>query len=50
MRTPLYMSSKAALVSLVKSLGELNDHLGIRVAAVCPSSVVVSAIPSVHRR
>lgn len=45
-RTPLYMSTKAALVSLVKSLGELNDHFNIRVAAVCPSSVVVSGISS----
>lgn len=40
--TPLYMSSKAALVSFVKSLGALNDHFGIRVAAVCPGSVCVS--------
>ncbi|KAJ5351539.1 hypothetical protein N7452_000513 [Penicillium brevicompactum] len=38
--TPLYMSSKAALVSFVKSLGALNDYFGIRVAAVCPSGVM----------
>ncbi|CAG8231532.1 unnamed protein product [Penicillium salamii] len=37
--TPLYMSSKAALVSFVKSLGELNDIFGIRVSAVCPGGV-----------
>jgi NAD(P)-dependent dehydrogenase (short-subunit alcohol dehydrogenase family) len=42
MYSPLYMSSKAALVSFVKSLGELNDHFGIRIAAVCPGSVKVS--------
>jgi NAD(P)-dependent dehydrogenase (short-subunit alcohol dehydrogenase family) len=43
MHTPLYMSSKAALVSFVKSLGELNDHFGFRFAAVCPGTVTVSA-------
>ncbi|CAG7915917.1 unnamed protein product [Penicillium olsonii] len=37
--SPLYMSSKAGLVSFVKSLGELNDLFGIRVSAVCPGAV-----------
>ena len=37
--TPLYMASKAALVSFIKSLGGLRDILGIRVAALCPGPV-----------
>ncbi|KAJ5462577.1 hypothetical protein N7475_007521 [Penicillium sp. IBT 31633x] len=41
--SPLYMSSKAGLVSFIKSLGELNDHLGIRISAVCPGTVIVSS-------
>lgn len=42
MESPLYMSSKAGLVSFIKSLGELYDALGIRVSAVCPGVVLVS--------
>ncbi|KAJ4296099.1 hypothetical protein N0V88_004801 [Collariella sp. IMI 366227] len=38
--TPLYMASKAALVSFVKSLGGIRDLLGIRIAAVCPGQVL----------
>lgn len=41
-QTPLYFASKAAIVSLVKSLGTLKDILDIRMAAVCPGPVVVS--------
>lgn len=40
--TPLYFASKAAIVSLVKSLGGLKEVLGIRMAAVCPGPVLVS--------
>ncbi|RBR09657.1 uncharacterized protein FIESC28_09769 [Fusarium coffeatum] len=39
MQTPLYFASKAALVSMVKSLGGLKTALGIRNAAVCPGAV-----------
>ncbi|KAJ4123078.1 hypothetical protein NW768_010071 [Fusarium equiseti] len=39
MQTPLYFASKAALVSMVKSLGGLKVALGIRNAAVCPGAV-----------
>ncbi|KAH7020413.1 hypothetical protein EDB80DRAFT_563544 [Ilyonectria destructans] len=38
--TPLYFASKAAIVSLVKSLGGLKEVLGIRMAAVCPGPVL----------
>jgi NAD(P)-dependent dehydrogenase (short-subunit alcohol dehydrogenase family) len=44
--SPLYMSSKAGLVSFVKSLSELNDFFGIRVAAVCPGTVRLSRKPT----
>lgn len=43
MENPLYTSSKAGLVSFIKSVGGLNDHLGIRISAVCPGVVDVSA-------
>lgn len=33
---PLYFSSKAAVVSMVKSLGRLKELFGIRNSAVCP--------------
>jgi NAD(P)-dependent dehydrogenase (short-subunit alcohol dehydrogenase family) len=46
--TPLYMASKAALVSFVKSLGGLQDLFGIRISAVCPGPVLVS-LPAVFR-
>ncbi|GKU09774.1 unnamed protein product [Fusarium langsethiae] len=39
MQTPLYFASKAALVSMVKSLGGLKMALGIRNAAICPGAV-----------
>lgn len=39
--TPLYMASKAALVSFVKSLGAVRDLFGIRMAALCPGPVYV---------
>ncbi|RGP78942.1 short chain dehydrogenase reductase family [Fusarium longipes] len=39
MQTPLYFASKAALVSMVKSLGGLKMALGIRNAAICPAAV-----------
>ncbi|KAH8701454.1 putative short chain dehydrogenase/ reductase [Phaeosphaeriaceae sp. PMI808] len=38
--TPLYMASKAALVSFVKSLGGLQDLFDIRISAVCPGPVL----------
>jgi NAD(P)-dependent dehydrogenase (short-subunit alcohol dehydrogenase family) len=45
--TPLYMASKAALVSFVKSLGGLQDLFGIRISAVCPGPVLVSVSAAV---
>ncbi|KAL0782136.1 hypothetical protein CaCOL14_000042 [Colletotrichum acutatum] len=39
MHTPMYFASKAAIVSMVKSLGGLRKELGIRNAAVCPEAV-----------
>jgi NAD(P)-dependent dehydrogenase (short-subunit alcohol dehydrogenase family) len=39
--TPLYMASKAAIISFVRCLGELRDIFGIRVSAVCPGAVFV---------
>ncbi|VUC29439.1 unnamed protein product [Clonostachys rosea] len=39
MQAPLYFASKAALVSMVKSLAGLNRALGIRNSAVCPGPV-----------
>lgn len=42
MQTPLYFASKAAIVSMVKSLGGLKNLFGIRNAAVCPGAVGVS--------
>lgn len=42
MHTPLYFASKAAIVSMVKSLGGLKKEFGIRNAAVCPGAVYVS--------
>lgn len=44
MQTPLYFASKAALVSMVKSLAGLKTALGIRNAAICPGAVFVSLI------
>ncbi|TDZ54046.1 17-beta-hydroxysteroid dehydrogenase 14 [Colletotrichum trifolii] len=37
--TPMYFASKAAIVSMVKSLGGLRKEVGIRNAAVCPGAV-----------
>ncbi|KAK1656475.1 hypothetical protein BDP81DRAFT_457083 [Colletotrichum phormii] len=42
--TPFYYSSKAAVVSMCKSLGSLNKFAGIRNAAVCPGAVNLSNI------
>lgn len=39
MVTPLYCASKAALVSMCRSLGPLKATLGIRNSAVCPGAV-----------
>ncbi|KPM38748.1 hypothetical protein AK830_g7799, partial [Neonectria ditissima] len=39
LQTPLYFASKAAIVSFVRSLGQLRKRLGIRNAAVCPGAV-----------
>lgn len=39
--TPFYYSSKAAVVSICKSLGSLNKIAGIRNAAICPGVVDV---------
>lgn len=50
MHTPMYFASKAAIVSMVKSLGGLRKELGIRNAAVCPGAVYVSEPePALHR-
>ncbi|KAL0931405.1 uncharacterized protein CTRU02_214140 [Colletotrichum truncatum] len=38
--TPLYMSSKAGLVSFIKSMGGLKDICGIGYSAVCPGAVL----------
>ncbi|KAH6880365.1 hypothetical protein B0T10DRAFT_551603 [Thelonectria olida] len=38
-QTPLYFSSKAAIVSFVRSLGPLRKAIGVRNAAVCPGAV-----------
>lgn len=40
-QTPLYFSSKAAIVSFVRSLAQLRSRFGIRNAAVCPGAVNV---------
>lgn len=42
LQTPLYFASKAATVSMVKSLGGLRKIAGIRNAGVCPGAVGVS--------
>lgn len=39
--TPFYYSSKAAVVSICKSLGSLNRVAGIRNTAICPGVVDV---------
>lgn len=44
MQTPLYFASKAAIVSMVKSLGGLKNLFGIRNAAVCPGAVGVGCV------
>ncbi|KAF6808569.1 nad-dependent 15-hydroxyprostaglandin dehydrogenase, partial [Colletotrichum plurivorum] len=36
--TPMYFASKAAIVSMVKSLGRLRKEVGFRNAAVCPGA------------
>lgn len=43
--TPMYFASKAAIVSMVKSLGRLRKEVGIRNAAVCPGATDVSSCP-----
>lgn len=42
MHTPLYFASKAAVVSVVKSLGGMKKNFGIRNAAICPGACYVS--------
>ncbi|RYP51870.1 hypothetical protein DL768_002838 [Monosporascus sp. mg162] len=37
--SPLYMASKAAIVSMAKCLGGLRQAVGIRNAAICPGAV-----------
>ncbi|KAK7953251.1 hypothetical protein PG988_013945 [Apiospora saccharicola] len=37
--TPLYFSSKAAVVSMCKSLGGLREVCGVRNACICPGTV-----------
>ncbi|KAK7911688.1 15-hydroxyprostaglandin dehydrogenase [Apiospora marii] len=37
--TPLYYSSKAAIVSMCKSLGALRENTGIRNSSICPGTV-----------
>lgn len=44
MQTPLYFASKAATVSMVKSVAALKEMFGIRNAAVCPGAVAVSGL------
>ncbi|KAH6652035.1 hypothetical protein BKA67DRAFT_572722 [Truncatella angustata] len=39
MLSPLYFSSKAAVLSMVKSLGPMKESFGIRNSAVCPGAV-----------
>ncbi|KAK8137008.1 hypothetical protein PG984_004948 [Apiospora sp. TS-2023a] len=39
MITPLYYSSKAAVVSMCKSLGGLREVCGVRNACICPGTV-----------
>lgn len=41
-QSPLYFASKAAVVSMVKSLGPLRQVAGIRNSALCPGAVFVS--------
>lgn len=41
LHTPLYFASKAAIVSVVKSLADLRKEFGIRNAAICPGAVNV---------
>jgi NAD(P)-dependent dehydrogenase (short-subunit alcohol dehydrogenase family) len=44
MQTPLYFASKAALVSMVKSLSGLKRALGVRNAAICPGPAHVRSL------
>ncbi|RYP35540.1 hypothetical protein DL767_003794 [Monosporascus sp. MG133] len=37
--SPLYMASKAAIISMAKCLGGLRQTVGIRNAAICPGAV-----------
>lgn len=56
MHTPLYFSSKAAIISMARSLGPLRRLFGIRNAAICPGLAHVSLdvshsgeLPSAHQ-
>ncbi|EHK20523.1 uncharacterized protein TRIVIDRAFT_192756 [Trichoderma virens Gv29-8] len=40
--TPLYYASKHGIHGFVKSLGDLRDHLGIRISAVAPGPVLTA--------
>ena len=42
LQSPLYFASKAAIVSMVKSLANLRSRFNIRNAAICPGAVYVS--------
>jgi len=44
MQTPLYFTSKAALVSMVKSLSGLKRAVGVRDAAICPGPAHVCSL------
>lgn len=42
LHVPIYLASKAAIASFVRSVGVLKKHFGIRNAAICPGRVHVS--------
>lgn len=46
LHVPIYLASKAAITSFVRSVGVLNKHFGIRNAAICPGRVHVSDLYS----
>ncbi|KAI0134278.1 hypothetical protein BJ170DRAFT_716721 [Xylariales sp. AK1849] len=49
-QAPLYFASKAAVVSLVKSLQSLKQLVGIRNSAVCPGAVLTPIYESEYAR
>lgn len=42
LHVPIYLASKAAIVSFVRSVAVLNKHFGIRNTAICPGRIHVS--------